>query len=204
MPPVESPDYLQPYVDATRRHGAGFGSLLWASPKTQAIRFDALLRAHDLQDKTVLDVGCGRADLLQYMLDRGVVPERYIGLEAIDVLATTAEIKRLPRCRIVRGDFVLDPRLLAIDADVLLFSGSLNTLDEQSCYQSLAHAYTAAGSAVVFNFLASPFLAAASFLTWHRPQTVLAYCAKLTDDVQLWDDYMKGDATVCLRKSNSA
>ena len=56
--------YLQPYLKAAERHGAGFGSLLWASPETQASRFDAVERLGRLHGKSILDVGCGRADLL--------------------------------------------------------------------------------------------------------------------------------------------
>jgi len=199
--PADAPDYLQPYLNATKRYGAGFGSLLWASPQTQAARFDALLDAVDVNDLVVLDVGCGRADLLQHMLDRGVVPRQYIGLEAVDELAAAAEAKRLPHARIARGDFVHDPTLLSVDADVLLFSGSLNTLSEAAFYRTLAHAYAAARRAVVFNFLASPYLAASSFLTWHRPKAVLDFCATLTGELQMWDDYLKGDATVRLMKA---
>src|SRR2546423_362515 len=106
---MNAPDYLQPYLNATRRYGAGFGSLLWASPRTQAVRFQTLLRAVDVTDLTVLDVGCGRGDLLVYMLNRGIYPRSYIGLEAVEALAGAAEAKRLPNCRIVRGDFVHDP-----------------------------------------------------------------------------------------------
>ena len=90
--------------------------------------------------------------------------------------------------------------LLSVDADVLLFSGSLNTLDEPAFYRTLAHAYAAAKRAVVFNFLCSPYLAASSFLTWHQPEAVLRFCSTLTAEVQLWDDYLKGDATIRLRQ----
>src|SRR5262249_20899589 len=141
---MDAPEYLQPYLDASRRYGAGFGSLLWASPKTQAIRFAALVHAIDLNDLSVLDVGCGRADLLIYMRDHGIFPRSYIGLEAVEPLAAAAEAKHLSDCRIVRGDFVRDPRLLDIGADVLLFSGSLNTLDEPTFYSTLTHGFTAA------------------------------------------------------------
>jgi DNA-binding MurR/RpiR family transcriptional regulator len=38
-----NPSYLQPYLQAASRHGATFGALLWASPKSQAARFHALV-----------------------------------------------------------------------------------------------------------------------------------------------------------------
>jgi hypothetical protein len=49
------PTYLQPYTRAVKRHGAEF-ALLWASPKTQRQRFEAIV---DLVDPTglMLDLG---------------------------------------------------------------------------------------------------------------------------------------------------
>ena len=93
---------------AADKHGAGFRSLLWASPQTQAARFDAIDAIVDLNGKSVLDVGCGRADLLEFLLDRGVRPADYVGIEAVDELADAAEAKRAARSdvRIVRADFV--------------------------------------------------------------------------------------------------
>ena len=64
--------YLTPYRDAAEEFGAGFGALLWASPKTQRARFEAIRRACSLEGRDILDVGCGRADLLDYLLANGV------------------------------------------------------------------------------------------------------------------------------------
>ena len=196
------PIYLQPYLNATKKYGAGFGSLLWASPKTQAVRFAALLRAVDCMGKVVLDAGCGRADLLEFMLGRAVYPMRYLGLEAVETLAVAAEKKRLPNGRIIRGDFVSDPQQLEVDADVIFFCGSLNTLDDGAFYQSIAHAFSAAKDSLVFNFLCSPQLAASSHLTWHEPEALLAFAGKLSDHVRFWDDYLQGDGTVAIRKDS--
>ena len=109
---MPSPAYLEPYMKASRRFGAGFGSLLWASPKTQAARFRALTRCCDFQGRTILDAGCGRADLLDYLFRHEIPPAKYIGVEAIEPLAAAAEKKAHRDCSIVRGDFVDDPRLL--------------------------------------------------------------------------------------------
>jgi hypothetical protein len=196
------PTYLQPYLDATRKYGAGFGSLLWASPKTQAVRFSALLRAVNCMGKVVLDAGCGRADLLEFMMGRAVFPMRYIGLEAVETLAEAAEKKRLPNCSIIRGDFVGDPKQLDVEADVIFFCGSLNTLDEPAFYQSVASAFSVAKQGVVFNFLSSAQLAASPHLTWHQPDAVLAFAGKLSDRVRFLDNYLPGDATIAIGKDS--
>ena len=197
---VDVPIYLKPYLTAAEKYGAGFGTLLWASPKTQAIRFTALLRAVDFTGKTVLDVGAGRADLLQFMIAKRIRPKRYIALEAVDVLADAAEEKKLPDARIIRGDFVSDPSLLEQRADIIAISGSLNTLDEAAFYRTLKAAWAATRTTLVFNFLSSPYLAASPWLTWHRPEAVLAFAGSLCDRPKLWEDYLSGDATLMMRK----
>src|SRR6478735_5442670 len=101
--------YLLPYRRAADKHGADFPSLLWASPDTQAARFDAIERLGRLHGKSVLDVGCGRADLLGFLLARGVRPADYTGIEAVHALADaagrTCAASAVP-ARVLRADFV--------------------------------------------------------------------------------------------------
>lgn len=195
----KSPAYLQPYLNAARRYGGGFGSLLWASPRSQGTRFAALLSAVEVNGKTVLDVGCGRADLHSYMLRNGKVPERYIGIEGVPELADAAEARRIGST-ILRGDFVADPTLLQQQADIILISGSLNTMDDAAFHRTVAAAYTAAGEALAFNFLDAPTLAASPHLYWRKTEDVLSFCRSLCPDVRLINRYIDGDATVVMRK----
>jgi len=206
MKAATAPPYLAPYVRAALRHGAGFDSLLWASPTTQAQRFDAIARLCDLQNKSILDVGCGRADLCDFLVERSIQVYDYIGLEAVDSLATAAEAKPHEHCRILRGDFVSEPKILFVGADVLIFSGSLNTLNTPDFYASLRRALDACAEAVVFNFLSSPMLAGRNFLTWHRTSDVLAFARSLcgfgAGAIATLSDYIDGDTTVLMRKQH--
>jgi SAM-dependent methyltransferase len=200
-----SQPYLEPYHSAANKHGAEFGSLLWASPQTQAARFDAIERLGRLHRKSVLDVGCGRADLLDFLLDRDVRPADYVGLEAVEDLARAAEAKRrrMKDVRIVRGDFVRDPVKMFVAADVVVFSGSLNTLDDRDFYRTLSRAFDACADAVVFNFLCNHYLAGADYLRWRRPADVVAFASQLSPDVRTLDDYLHGDFTVALHKTEA-
>ncbi len=128
--------------------------------------------------RTVLDVGCGRADLFDYMVRERTYPERYVGFEAVETLAWAAEAKGRPGATIVRGDFVRDPAALAaVGADVVLVSGSLNTLAAADFRPALRAAFAAAGQVLAFNFLCSTRLSSSPHLTWHDPAAVLAFCA---------------------------
>jgi hypothetical protein len=194
------PPYLQPYLSAAQQYGAGFGALLWASQRTQAARFDAFMRLVNFAGHSILDVGCGRADLMDYLLDRNVVPHDYIGLEAVEALAALAERKHHPHTTIFRTDFVCEPARLFTGSDIVLFSGSLNTLDPQLFYDTIRIAFDATAQWLVFNFLASPEIAMADFLTWHRKEDVVHFATTLSPIVTVLDDYLAGDCTIAICK----
>jgi SAM-dependent methyltransferase len=193
--------YLRPYARAARQHGGGFKSLLWASPHTQRQRFEALARAVDFAGKNVLDLGCGRADLLQYLIDRGTRPAHYVGLEALQELIDAARAKNLPNSLIIKADFVREPARMLVGADIVVFCGSLNTLDKADFYSTLRHAYAAAGEVLVFNYLCSSRLAGAAWLTWHRSQDVLAFVGSLSSRYRTINDYIDGDCTVAVERA---
>ena len=195
-----APTYLEPYVSATREHGAGFGSLLWNSPASQAARFAALTRLYDFRGRSILDAGCGRGDFLDYLHARKIEPDHYVGLEAMEALAGAAELKHHPRCTIVRADFVREPIRMFVGADAVVFCGSLNTLDDATFRETLRRAFDAAAEAIVFNFLSSTRLASARYLSWHKLADVEAFVATLTPDYQSVCDYVDGDATVIARR----
>ena len=192
--------YLAPYLRAAREHGGGFSSLLWATPKSQRLRFDAIGRIYDLSGKSVLDAGCGRADLLGYLLENRIDLDDYTGIEAVDALADEAEARKYPACRIIRADFVREPVKMFVGADVIVFSGSLNTIEDGPFYQSLSRAFDAAAEAVVFNFLSSAALAGRDYLVWRRIEHVLGFLRRLPGDVHTLDDYLQGDCTIAVVK----
>ena len=196
----EHAQYLQPYLQAAQRWGAGFQALLWASTKTQRARFEAIRRIFPLSGQSVLDAGCGRADFMGYLLERNAEPADYIGLEAVETLAAAAEERKYPGARIIRGDFVENPRTLFVGADVIVFSGSLNTMAPDLFYRTLRRAYDATARAVVFNYLASPGLAGKDYLVWHREQDVMSFARATGDDVKLLSDYLPGDCTIAMIK----
>jgi hypothetical protein len=196
--------YLRPYLDAAAAYGAGFRSLLWASPTTQALRFEAIRRLEDMNGKSLLDVGCGRADLLEFLLRHGVRPADYIGIEAVDALADAAESKPWPNTTILRADFVAEPLRLFVGADVVILSGSLNTADDPAFYATLSRAYDATAQSVVFNFLSSTRLAGQSYLYWRRPEDVLRFVRGLSPHVTFLQDYLAGDMTVRVAKPPKA
>jgi len=85
---------------------------------------------------------------------------------------------------------------------VIVFSGSLNTIDTPAFYETLTRAYEAATEAVVFNFLCSTALAGQDYLVWHRAEHVLSFLRRLPGaEVRVLTDYLQGDCTVAAVKA---
>ena len=194
--------YLAPYRDAAERHGAEFESLLWASPQTQKIRFEALRAAADPAGKFILDAGCGRADYLEYLLEQKVRPAGYVGTEGVEALAMAAESKQFPGAKIIRADFVRHPIRMFVGADIVVFSGSLNTLEDGPfTRRSVARLQRVSrrGSGLQLPGLVEGPVGR-DYLHWRRKQHVQSFAEELGGKVRMIEDYLDGDCTVCLEK----
>lgn len=194
----ERPEYLKPYDTAAARHGAEFGALLWASPRTQAVRFGAMCELVSFEGKRILDVGCGRADLFDFLAERGLCGASYAGVEAVPELVAAARAKGR---NIVEADFVARPEVMDVGADVIAISGALNTMEDGEFYTTLRRAHAAARQVVVFNFLCSTLLAGASYLRWRRREDVVDFVRGLGPREVRWTEkYLAGDCTVAVVK----
>ncbi|MEQ8843339.1 MAG: hypothetical protein RIB58_00680 [Phycisphaerales bacterium] len=162
-PRQPDPRYLEPYREAVRLHGASFEALLWRNESYQKTRFEVLAQVARPKGRNVADLGAGQGDLLDYLRETDQAPQKYIGVEGISELAESGE-RRHPESVWVVADFVRDSSLFErlVDehgASQLLFSGSLNTLDERTALAVLDRAWDAIrvrkGGVLAFNFLSS-------------------------------------------------
>jgi phospholipid N-methyltransferase len=162
-PPKPDPRYLEPYREAVRNHGPGFEALLWRSQEYQVKRFEVLAQVSRPKGKPIADMGAGRGDLLEYLRAVDQAPSKYVGVEGIFELVEPAQ-KRFPESPWLTADFVSDKtlfeRLVAeFGVAVIVFSGSLNTLDERTAMLVLDRAWDALrrldGAVLAFNFLSS-------------------------------------------------
>lgn len=157
------PRYLEPYREAVRAHGPGFEALLWRSQEYQIKRFEVLAQACQPKGKVLADLGAGRGDLFEYLQAVNQAPTKYIGVEGISELVEPAQ-KRFPDSSWVIADFVSDKALFErlvteFGVSVVVFSGSLNTLDERTAMVVLDRVWDALhridGAVLAFNFLSS-------------------------------------------------
>ena len=199
--------YLQPYRDSVAVSGTGFYATLWANPASQRIRFKVFTQLCDLTGKRLLDAGCSRGDLAVHLIEQGIAFDHYVGIDGVDKVIDFASSRDLPRCEFHAGDFLADADLLTIGRpQILLISGTLNTMTFRQVIHSLDMAWNAVEEAMIFNFLsdrcgpgATPQVDPARR---HGTSKLIDWALKHTWSVQFRQDYFPHghDATIMMRK----
>lgn len=209
--------HLQPYVDAVDRLGASFEATLWASEDHQRVRFEVLGEMCPFEGRVVLDAGCARADFAAFLGRCGIAPSVYIGIEGVPDLAEAARGSAPRGSVIVEADFVSDVGALERAAheagqsdgrvDVMVFSGSLNTLRTSDAVRVLDRVWPMCRIALAFNFLSdrcAPALRGKDTGPAYRFDTraVLDWAFSKTPGVRFRQDYFPGghDATIVMTR----
>lgn len=62
----------------------------WGSRKGQVKRFEVLTGIADLNDRSILDIGCGQGDFASFLIENGIIPRRFVGLDISDRMVEIA------------------------------------------------------------------------------------------------------------------
>jgi len=168
----------------------------WAGD-TQTNRFKILSEIDNLDNKSILDVGCGNAMLYDYLIQ--LYPTmRYVGLDLIDEFLSSA-MTRLANKKDVnfyQGNFMSDQLPLL---DYYLVSGSLNYKNANPLFifQSISHLFNCTRFGLGFNLLSSvpdnQHIAVA-----YNKQMIFEFCKMLSPKCKLIDNYLENDYTIFL------
>lgn len=209
--------YLDPYLLAAEKYGAGFEALLWHSPRAQLARFRVIGSMLGPRERTIADIGCGNADLLLDLARRGRTPARYLGIDAVPTMLEHARAQArgagIDRAVFLDHDFVREeglPAQLVGDAgvDTVVFCGSLNTLPEHKACVVLDRFWNALlarpGAVLLFNFLSDRHDRARTPATPPAVRfdaaAMVGWALERTPLVRFRHDYLGGhDATVRMR-----
>jgi SAM-dependent methyltransferase len=167
-----------------------------------------MVRMVDLRGRVLVDAGCGLGDLAAYLAEKRIGVGRYVGVDAFAGVVAGARERGLAGAEFVELDFAHRPAefgglIRDAGADVVVFSGSLNTFDQADALAIVGVAFAAARVGVVFNFLsaASPKVRKDPDDPARRfdPAAVLAWALGQTPRVRMRSDYLRGhDATVAM------
>lgn len=177
-------------------HGADSSFALgWRNEHDQQVRFEALATIANLNGKTVMDAGCGYADLYPFLKERYPQMAYYYGIEQITELADEAVLRygNLPDTTFIARNF------LHVDlpvCDYVLASGSLNYGSSVNgfIYTAIERLYSNCAVALGFNLLR--YMPVDGTLVAYDPGDILGFCKTLSSNAVLKTDYDEADFTV--------
>ena len=177
-------------------HGADSSFALgWRNKHDQQVRFEVLANIADLNGKTIMDAGCGYADLYPYLKERYPLITHYYGIEQITELAKKANNRygHLPDATFIIRSFLHGNIPLC---DYVLASGSLNYGSSITgfIYTAIERLYSYCTIGLGFNLLR--YMPADGTLVAYEPDDILAFCKTLSQNVVLRTDYDEADFTI--------
>jgi len=168
----------------------------WAGD-SQNVRFKILSEIDDLNNKSILDVGCGNAKLYDYLVQ--LYPTiRYVGLDLLDEFLNNAtqRLKNTKDVNFYQGNFMSEQLPLL---DYYLVSGALNYKNSNPLYifQSIQHLFNSARFGLGFNLLSIAPKNQQIAVAYNK-QMIFEFCKMLTPKCKLIDDYLENDYTIFL------
>lgn len=167
----------------------------WRSKEEQIIRFEILSRIADLNDATVLDVGCGVGDLYGFFCRKGI-KTLYAGIDLHPKMISHAK-KKYPG-----GDFLYqDFAKVKKKYDYVMASGTFNLLIEDNykyIFEKIERMCYLAEKGVAFNLLGTmaPYDIRCSTLFYYDPKYILEYCRDNNKIVKIIDNYLPHEFTI--------
>ena len=174
----------------------------WENRECQEIRFSILkdfIEDNHLTDFTLLDVGCGLADLYDY-LNRFDIHDNYTGIDILPQMIDLAK-QQHPNLRLVAGDIFTDD-IFSERFDIVYSSGIFN-IDFGNNYDFLRNAVKRFMSLskrfVVFNLLADTSLDKESgYFYFNKQQVDTLLCECGCSDYRIITGYLHNDMSVVI------
>ncbi|MDX1351631.1 MAG: class I SAM-dependent methyltransferase [Thiomicrorhabdus sp.] len=205
---------------SVERYGYQPQALFWSSREIQEIRFQKLLEmlppAQILTDQawSILDVGCGFADLIGYLASYEYLPD-YTGVDVSPDMVLAARSMH-PSHVFFQGELA-ECAFSENQFDYVMLSGALNevvetevegTAEFQGRYAKsvIKEMYRIAQKGLAFNLLDSrnDWVNNRFDLQSFYPQEIVQFCQSFADEVILIEGYLENDFTLYLKKSATA
>lgn len=202
---------------AVERFGYQPQALYWSNREIQEIRFKQLMsilpspKSLKHQAWSLLDVGCGFADLSDYLAREGYLP-LYTGLDVSSDMVLGAQSMH-PKHRILNGE-IADFEFKSGQFDYVMLSGALNEVVEteiegtaklQGNYAKavIKEMYRICQKGVAFNLLdkRNSWVQSRFDLQSFLPEEIVEFCKTFANDVSLIEGYLENDFTIYLKKT---
>ncbi len=198
--------YILKMQDAFRRYGYSPRALTWSGAGRQNLRFFMLSRIGDMRNRSILEVGCGFADLYGYLLEQGW-RGKYTGIDIVPEYLDVAR-EKYPGIDVRLLDLFEDE--LDGKFDYVFACGVFNEMifdsaDEQDAYvrKMIAKMFAVSMEGVGIDFQTS-YVDFKHERGFHPPpEDIFGFCKNLSKRVAVRHDYMPYEYMVYIYKDDS-
>lgn len=185
------------YRDRIDEKGKTPEGLFWDSKESMQTRFDAAVEFAEFNNADVLDVGCGFGDFYNHLLDAGVEPRSYHGIDVSEIVLdeATARYGDSPDVSFERRNVLRDP-YGSSRFDVAVVFGALGhnleSIDNEAYIRRFLRTCYTCADTVVVNALSQyrqgewPY---EEFVYYYDPGKVFSYAQEITRNVRLRHDF---------------
>lgn len=184
------------YKPLLEKFGSSYQAVNWGSAYGQELRFKILLEVADVAKGSILDVGCGVGQLVEY-LQANSFAGTYCGVDLLPEMVKTAAA-RYPHHDFAVIDVLQGDRLP--QADFVFGSGLFYIGNQEIMERTVQSMFASCHKAAAFNTLSTWASEKEAGEFYADPGTTLEFCRQLTPWVRLRHDYMEHDFTVYMYK----
>lgn len=193
---------VEVYEARLSEHGFDVAALKSGGYSKQFVRHAVHAGLFDLGGRNVLDVGCGIAMFLKFLMKSGVPIGSYTG---IDIIEPFLEYNRaaFPQGRFLSLDIATDP-IDGLKPDVVFMSQMFNaryseTNNEDFAKHVVERFFRTSSEGLVVDFMSTYVDYREDEHHYFDPESMLAFAKSLTPYVALRHDYLKFEFTLALR-----
>ena len=182
-------------------HGDSFQSLDWGSYAGQQLRYATLAKLANLDNASILDVGCGLGHFLDWFIKEGINVQ-YTGMDITPSLVVAAK-NRYPDQPIFLGSILDKNFLKGQQFDYVFASGIFYTYVTGSdlvLQKSVENMWQLAKKGLAFNALSTLAPDRVEDEYYADPSNVVSFCRSLTQFVEIAEDYHPRDFTIYMKR----
>lgn len=197
---------IQRYTSRFEQYGYAKETLGWNKGK-QFERFHQLTHSWDLEGHSILDVGCGFGDFLDYLKNMSISPSSYHGIDLTPVLIETAQQRHVgENITFSCGDFITEASLPP--ADYVFASGIFNFKNEnidsyKYLLQSMKWMYKKCNIAFSLDLLSDKVDFQHAHTAHYSPGKVLEMAYSFSRNIELKNNYFPFEFALIVNKDDS-
>ena len=180
------------YKNALKKHGITPKGVCWLDGARQQLRFDVIhsFLPHNLLSYSLVDAGCGFGDFYHFLEKSGNLPQKYIGIDAVDEMCHITQ--QQTQQSVLHADILKEELPVA---DYYVCSGAMNILTKFETIIFIRKCYKASRKGFIFNVL---YGNNESDIYNYLNKKSLHNIAKELEvkELRLRDDYIENDITM--------